>query len=141
MKIVPRVLALLSMTLTITAQADSVRESEIVPVENLKWIATGLGPLMAAPAYGDMSKGGHGTFIKFPQGYVTPAHTHTAGYRAIVVSGTMVNSEEGHADVNMQAGSYWSQKGKHQHVTKCISNTGCVVFMVQADKFDQISVK
>jgi len=51
------------------------------PVTELKYGPTGLsdgvhGELNAAPAYGDLAHGPHGTFIKMPAGYVSPTHTY-----------------------------------------------------------------
>jgi beta-alanine degradation protein BauB len=39
-------------------------------------IKTEVGELKAAGAYGDFSKGMHGTFIKTPAHFVSPFHTH-----------------------------------------------------------------
>jgi hypothetical protein len=46
------------------------------PVTELEYGATGLsdgvhGELAAAPAYGDLANGPHGTFIKMPAGYAS----------------------------------------------------------------------
>ncbi len=35
------------------------------------------GELNAAPAYGDLAHGAHGTFIKMPAGFVSTVHIHT----------------------------------------------------------------
>ena len=61
------------------------------PVTELEYGPTGLsdgihGELYAAPAYGDLAHGPHGTFIKMPAGYVSPTYTHTEDYWAVVVS-------------------------------------------------------
>src|SRR5262249_25068519 len=69
------------------------------------------GELSAAPAYGDLAKGAHGTFIKMPAGYVSPTHTHTDDYWAVVVSGVMVNKTPDGRDVPLPIGSYYFQKG------------------------------
>ena len=52
------------------------------PVTELEYGPTGIsdgvhGELLAAPAYGDLTHGPHGTFIKMPAGYVSPTHKHT----------------------------------------------------------------
>lgn len=116
----------------------AANESVHIPVETLKWFATGIGPLQAAVAYGDMSKGAHGTFLKMPKGFVSPVHLHSNEYHGVVVSGTIVNSEIGQPDITMHAGSYWYQVGNVRHVTKCVSSSGCTVFLSQPDKFDFI---
>lgn len=124
-----------------TKHADMAKSPSHVPVEDLKWFDTGIGPMQAAVAYGDMQKGPYGVFLKFPGGFVSPAHHHTAEYRAVVVSGTIVNSEEGEADVTLQPGSYWYQRGKVSHVTKCVSSGDCTVFLTQPGKFDFLPKK
>jgi len=111
------------------------------PVSELTYGPTGIsdgvhGELQAAPAYGDLSRGPHGTFIKMPAGYESPTHTHTEDYWAVVVSGAMVNKKPDGADVPLPVGSYYFQKGGEPHVTKCISPNGCVFFASQDGKFD-----
>src|SRR5215470_3588968 len=111
------------------------------PVTELEYSPTGIsdgvhGELCAAPAYGDLAHGAHGTFIKMPAGYVSPTHTHTEDYWAVVVSGVMVNKTPDDADLPLPVGSYFLQKGGEPHVTKCISPTECIFFINQDGKFD-----
>lgn len=115
--------------------------STSTPATELKFGPTGIsdgvhGELRAAGAYGDLSKGPHGTFIKMPPGYVSPTHTHTNDYWAVVVSGVMVNKNPEGPDVPLPAGSYYFQKGGEPHVTKCLSAEGCTFFASQDGKFD-----
>jgi beta-alanine degradation protein BauB len=111
------------------------------PVTELKYGPTGLtdgehGELAAAPAYGDLANGPHSTFIKMPAGYVSPTHTHSDDYWAVVVSGVMVNKMPDGADIPLPVGSYFLQKGGEPHVTKCISPNECIFFVRQNGKFD-----
>lgn len=111
------------------------------PVNELRYGPTGIsdgvhGELQAAPAYGDLSQGPHGTFIKMPPGYVSRVHSHSDDYWGVVVSGIMVNKKPEGADVLLPAGSYYFQKGGEPHVTKCLSPEGCVFFASQDGKFD-----
>jgi len=111
------------------------------PVTELAYGPTGLsdgvhGELSAAPAYGDLAHGPHGTFIKMPAGYVSHTHTHTDDYWAVVVSGVMVNKTPNSPDVPLPIGSYYFQKGGDRHVTKCISPNECIFFVSQNGKFD-----
>jgi hypothetical protein len=111
------------------------------PVNELRYGPTGIsdgvhGELQAAPAYGDLSQGPHGTFIKMPAGYVSRVHTHSDDYWGVVVSGVMVNKKPDGADVLLATGSYYFQKGGEPHVTKCLSPEGCVFFASQDGKFD-----
>ena len=111
------------------------------PVTELEYGPTGLsdgvhGELCAAPAYGDLAEGPHGTFIKMPAGYVSPTHIHSEDYWAVVISGVMVNKRPDGTDVPLPVGSYFLQKGGESHVTKCISPNECIFFINQAGKFD-----
>jgi len=113
------------------------------PVTELKYGPTGVsdgshGELRAAPAYGDLTHGPHGTFIRMPAGFTSPIHTHTDDYWGVVISGVAVNGQPGSKDVPLPAGSYWYQKGGARHVTKCISPNECLLFISQDGKFDYI---
>jgi len=111
------------------------------PATELEYGPTGIsdgkhGELNAAPAYGDLAHGLHGTFIEMPAGYVSPPHIHSEDYWAVVISGVMVNKKPDGTDVALPAGSYYFQKGGERHITKCISPTECVFFVNQSGKFD-----
>jgi anti-sigma factor ChrR (cupin superfamily) len=110
-----------------------------LPVTELKWFDTGVGPLKAAPAFGDLSKGPHSTFVKLPAGFVSPLHIHTGDYYGVVITGVVANEVDGKAkDRPLPPGSYWFQKGNANHVTKCLSTNECVVFITQSSKFDYL---
>jgi hypothetical protein len=104
-------------------------------------VKTDIGELKASPAYGDLSKGQHGTFIKMPAQFISPHHTHTEDYFGVVVQGVGVNTQEGKSDVALPVGSYWLQKGKEKHVTKCVSDTDCLFFIYQPGPFDYVPAK
>lgn len=123
------------------ALAADAGVSKNVPVTKLKFFETGVGPLQAASAYGDLQKGEHATYIKMPAGYVSPPHTHTEGYFGIVISGVGANGVAGAPDVELPVGSYWYQKAKEAHVTKCLSANECIFFIGQPGKFDYLPVK
>ena len=113
------------------------------PVTELKYGPTGVsdgshGELRAAPAYGDLTRGPHGTFIRMPAGFVSAIHTHTEDYWGVVISGVAVNGPPGSKDVLLPAGSYWFQKGGERHITKCMSPNECLFFISQDGKFDYI---
>ena len=107
-----------------------------IPVTALKYEQAAFGPLKTAQAYGDRTSGAHGSFVKLPALFVSPPHTHTEDYYATVVSGVMASGLEGEPDIPLAAGSYWFQKGKQRHVTKCLSANECVFFQSQAGKAD-----
>jgi beta-alanine degradation protein BauB len=132
--------------LSASAVAAESGQSSHIPVTQLHYSATGVsdgvhGELNAAPAYGDLGHGPHGTFIKMPAGFVSPVHTHTDDYWGVVISGVAVNGKPGSTDVQLPVGSYWFQKGGEAHVTKCVSPNECIFFISQGGKFDYIPVK
>jgi len=123
------------------AAMKAKNSSVSTPVTELEYSPTGIsdgvhGELCAAPAYGDLAHGPHGTFIKMPAGYVSPTHTHTEDYWAVVVLGVMVNKKPNGSDIPLPAGSYFFQKGGEPHITKCISPNESIFFINQAGKFD-----
>jgi hypothetical protein len=88
-------------------------------------------------AYGDMSKGGHGTFGKFPANFITPFHTHTGAYHGMVISGTMTNPFKGEkTPPKMESGSYWYVPAGSVHATACISATPCKFYFHADSAFD-----
>jgi len=119
------------------AQLCSAADGSVsIPVTALKFEPTGNGPTKAAQAYGDRYKGAHGSFVKLPAGFISPPHTHTEDYYAVVISGVIAHGSEGEPDVPLATGSYWFQKGKQRHVTKCLSTNECVFFQSQSGKAD-----
>ena len=133
-------LAAVSSVVALTASTPSLHK----PVTELKYNSTGVsdgvhGELLAASAYGDLTHGPHGTFIRMPAGFVSPVHSHTDDYWGVVISGVAVNGQPGSKDVPLPAGSYWFQKGGERHITKCISPNECLFFISQDGKFDYIA--
>ena len=136
--------ALLSMVAVGSFALAANTTSVSTPVTELKYNPTGLsdgvhGELRAAAAYGDLTRGPHGTFIRMPAGFVSHVHTHTDDYWGVVISGVAVNGVPGSKDVPLPVGSYWFQKGGERHVTKCISPNECLFFISQDGKFDYIA--
>lgn len=131
--------------LSCVALADGLGKPSVsTPVTALTYGPTGVsdgihGELNAAPAYGDLAHGAHGTFIKMPAGFVSKVHVHTGDYWGVVISGVAVNGLPGSKDIPLPVGSYWFQKGGESHVTKCISPNECIFFISQNEKFDYVT--
>lgn len=133
--------AIVATSTLLLTHAYAADTSVSVPVSEVKFFDTGVGPLKAAPGFGDLSKGAHSTFVKLPAGFVSPLHTHTEDYYGVVVTGVVANEVDAAAkDRPLAPGSYWFQKGKAPHVTKCLSANECVVFITQPGKFDYLNV-
>ena len=136
--------AALAGTALSAAATTAGKPSVNTPVTTLQYGSTGVsdgvhGELKAAPAYGDLGHGPHGTSIRMPAGFVSPVHIHTEDYWGVVISGVAINGVPGSSDVPLPAGSYWFQKGGERHVTKCISPNECLFFISQQGKFDYLS--
>jgi hypothetical protein len=116
-----------------------------IPADQISFFNSGVktekGELQAGPAYGDLQHGRHGTFIHMPAGFVSPVHTHTEDYFAVVIKGIGANQLPGGKIIPLPVGSYWFQKGEEAHVTQCLSKEPCVFFIVQPGKFDYVPVK
>jgi hypothetical protein len=129
----------------LVANAAASTASVSTPVTQLKYGPTGVknasGELYAAPAYGDLSRAAHGTFIKMPAGFVSDLHLHSEDYYGVVISGVAVNVQGSNNDVTLPVGSYWLQKGGEPHVTRCISPNECILFISQPGKFDYVGAK
>lgn len=102
-------------------------------------IKTLVGELEAGPAYGNLQTGRHGTFIHMPAGFVSPNHTHTEDYYAVVIKGVGANDPVGASPKPLPVGSYWFQRGEEAHATRCLSKTDCLFFIVQPGKFDYVA--
>lgn len=114
-------------------------QSITVPKSAVKYADLG-GPQLGT-LWGDAAKGPHGSLLRLPAGFVSPEHTHTGTYEAVVISGTVTNVEAGAAEIPMEAGSFYRQSGKTKHVTKCISKDECVLYIAQAAGFDFLTNK
>lgn len=106
-----------------------------IPVEQLRFYKSRDG-LIFANAWGDPASGPHSNFIKLAARYVSPLHVHTSSYYGVVVTGVVANERRGHTDRALRPGSYWFQQGGEPHVTKCLSNSECLIFVTSKGKFD-----
>lgn len=138
-------LALATLTLAPSALLAEVKHegpSVSIPADKIGFGPTGVktevGELFAGPAYGDLTKGMHGTFIKMPAGFVSPNHDHTQDYFGVVIKGIGANGPADAADIPLPVGSYWFQTGEENHVTKCLSTEDCLFFIVQPGAFDYV---
>ena len=101
--------------------------------------ARGVNPktgIQVANVWGDVSKGAHGAFFRFDPGFVSPLHTHTYDYYAVVIKGDLENYQPGQKPEKLGPGSYWYQRGKQAHTTACVSEQPCEIYIVQQNKFD-----
>jgi quercetin dioxygenase-like cupin family protein len=132
-------LAVLSAAPPAPAQEPVAPQSLSIAAHQIKWIDLG-GPQLGT-VWGDASKGAHGSLLRLPKGFVSPTHTHTGDYYAVIVEGAVTNVEAGQPEVVLGPGSYYFQKGKADHVTKCVGSTDCLIYISQSKAFDFIPSK
>jgi quercetin dioxygenase-like cupin family protein len=124
------------------AEDISERTPTNVPATDLKWLPTPVGA-MASPVRGDFTQGAHITYLKFRAGAKTAAHTHTADYVGIVLSGRMRHEAKGAPETMrvLGAGSHWSMPGDAEHVSECLPGEDCMLVIIQEEKFDFLPLK
>ncbi len=105
--------------------------------DQMKWIPNpSAADVMTATVWGDPAKGPHGAFHKFPAGFATPLHTHSANLRIVVVSGTMAMVGADGKELQFPAGSFYTQPNTYPHITKCVGESGCLVYVETDGKWD-----
>ena len=117
-----------------------VKAPVFMPAEDLKWTdldPTGAPGVKIADVQGNHAKGAFSAFIKFPNGFTTPLHTHTADMKLTIISGTFLQTPEGKSQVRLGPGSYFVQPGgTYKHVTGCEGDSGCEILVESNGKFD-----
>jgi len=129
-----RVMVITSVSVLIAAAsilAIGKSHTVVVAKADLKWKDMGTPGVAAAQVSGDMGKGASRFFLKYPVGFVTPKHYHTADHYVAVVSGTLTLSVDG-KDHKLGPGSYFALTGKAPHVGKVEGNEEAVMF-IQSD--------
>ena len=130
--------ALISLSVPFaTAYAADAGKPVAMTPDQMKWVANPAAPgVMTAVAWGDPDKGAHGAFHKFVAGFTAPLHTHSANTRIVVISGTMAMSGADGKEMKFPPGSFYTQPNTNPHVTKCLGETGCLVYLEADGKWD-----
>ena len=123
----------LAVTLIATAPVLAIGAGKlvVVPKADLKWKDMGIPGVAAAPVAGDMEKGASRFFLKYPVGFVTPKHHHSADHYVTVLSGTITLTVDG-KEHKLGPGSYFALTEKIPHTAK-VEGTEEAVFFIQAD--------
>ena len=117
------------------------------PLSEAKWTPLMKeGPLPAsAPIQGDGAKGEHFAYLKLPGGFVSPPHSHSTDYWAVLVQGRMTHwPATGGSEVDAKqlvVGDLTYMPAKLEHVSKCFPGSECILAMFQKGKFDFIPGK
>ena len=102
------------------AKPAAAKKAVLRAASEMKWVdipdAKGA---QQAVVWGNAQKGAHGSFAKFAAGTELPLHTHTAGSRSVVISGTMLEGLEGQKPKELGPGSYFFIPGEMKHTTAC----------------------
>jgi len=112
-----------------TVSGDRVRYKDLA----------GPGGPQLGTVWGDAAKGPHGSFLWLPHGFISAPHLHTGDYDAVIVAGTVTNAEPGQAEVKLGPGSYYFQRREADHVTKCLGDADCLIYISQSQAFDFVT--
>ncbi|TGV96336.1 DUF4437 domain-containing protein, partial [Mesorhizobium sp. M2E.F.Ca.ET.154.01.1.1] len=96
-------------------------------------------PQRLGPLWGERAKGPAGTLLKVPGNWRAPVHAHTADYRAVVIKGLWAHwqMQGGEATkVELPPGSYWTQKADEMHDDACLSDTECVILLINDTPYE-----
>jgi len=141
-KMVAGAAMLITGTCTVLAGSSYDETREIV-IPNSRLAYENINPaIQMAPAFGDRSSGGHGSFGKFPANFETPYHTHTGAYHGVVLKGVMTNPFKNETNPEkMEPGSYWHVPANSVHATACVSDVPCEFYFHATGGFDFHPVK
>lgn len=118
------------------AQAESSKQAVVLKSTQVNYAEVAPFVKMGA-AWGDRSKGSHGTLGRFVPGASSPSHTHSVAYHGVVITGVMSNPFEGQTNPpKMLPGSYWYVPAGVTHVTSCISAEACTFYFHANGAFD-----
>lgn len=114
-------------------------ESSAVPADQIPFfdLMPGVegGPKQAF-VFGDPDDTANGYFLRFSKDFPTPPHSHSFGYRGIVLEGVMRNGPDIESALDMPAGSFWTQAADEVHITACVSDAPCLEFVSFSGPFD-----
>jgi len=77
-------------------------------------------------------------FFKLQGGTTVPHHWHTSAERMILISGELHVDYDGQDPVVMRPGTYAYGPAKLPHVTTCISDEPCILFIAFEEPVDAI---
>lgn len=138
--------AAFAMTLALAAFAPHAADkggkkggnAVLQPASDFKWNDVPDFPgLKMAVLQGDPAKGPSHFMIRFTGGFAAPLHHHSSDHYGTVVAGTLALTVDGR-ETKLPAGSFFSFKGKKQHMTKCEAGAECVLSMDVRGKWDVV---
>jgi mannose-6-phosphate isomerase-like protein (cupin superfamily) len=124
-------MALAAAVAMVYSVAIGGEKTMVVSKADLAWKDMSIPGVQAATVTGDMAKGPSRFFLKYPVGFVTPAHHHTADHYVTLVSGTLLFTVNG-KEMRLEPGSFFALTNKAVHVAKVEGDQPAVMF-IQAD--------
>jgi mannose-6-phosphate isomerase-like protein (cupin superfamily) len=125
------VMIALMAALMVASAAIGGEKTMVVSKADLVWKDMGIPGVQAATVTGDMTKGPSRFFLKYPVGFVTPAHHHTPDHYVTLVSGTLLFTVNG-KETRLEPGSFFALTNKAVHVAKVEGDQPAIMF-IQAD--------
>jgi quercetin dioxygenase-like cupin family protein len=123
----------LAITQTRSIEFTSIEDAVWTPLMNSALPAT-------APIRGDAATGAHEMYFKGAAGFVSPPHSHTNDYWAVVVKGKMAHwAAQGGSEKSAKqlgVGDLTFMPAKVEHVSKCFPGEDCLMVIIQRGKFD-----
>ena len=95
------------------------------------------GPMMAV-VNGNPKEGPFMAMAKFPAGFSTNVHSHTANFAGALISGTHHRGPSAEKLATLPKGSVWSEKGGAPHMEKCGEKEACIFVFAMDGKIDNI---
>ncbi len=126
--------ATLGLGLT-SSEALSQDEMIAKSPEQIEWFPTPVGA--AAPLWGDMQRSAYGRLSKWNPGTASPMHMHSHAYHSVILSGTFENVIADTQQVQTHAaGAYYYMPANVRHLTRCVSEEPCVMYLHQKGPWD-----
>ena len=124
------------------APSPKITGITLMPAADQKWVAMpGLEGATQCALWGDSTKEAHRILYKWPAGTKAPLHTHTAGDRGVVISGTLSLAVEGAPAKKLPPGSFFSLAAGTKHVTAVEGDAACVFYVEREGPFDAVMVE
>lgn len=120
------------------AQAKTSKAKGVVtPASDVAWKEAGIPGVETAAVDGDMAKGASHFYLKYPAGFTTPVHHHTADHYVTTVKGTLVLTVNG-KEHRLTPGSFFALTGKVPHAATCDGTEDCIMFIDARSRWDVV---
>ena len=131
---------------TAVAKGTAEKAPELKLLKDATWTPLMKDPLPAAsPIEGDGMKGPYMGYLKLPAGFVSPPHSHTHDYWAVLVQGKMTHwAVDGGSEKDAKTlgvGDLTYMPGKLVHISKCFPGADCIMVTMQHGKSDFVMAK